>query len=351
MAGDDGSGCIGRAVVDDDHVEAWVVERAGVAKALIDRCRSVVCAHDDADRGPVPVEVPYRSSVPAAGHVERSTRRSIGCREAKVPALHGRVAHPPLVREREHACTRDAAVDRGVELPIEYSSLLVLALRRRSGVDSHLPEHEWTIAGKVVQSSEVAAHVVLFLEEHVERQEVQTLERQVLGRRVVGVGDELAGILVVHDSGELADRVRHDIGAHPAQHVSRNLVAQRYGEDARIAGVPVGGFSDLALRVGDDAPEFPRRAVHDVAPIGIEDAGEQAKAMVAGRFDDVGGWRRVGADDGEPGRSELSEIGLDLRSVGIPLTVGSLGKCPICDAAKEEPFAGESEELSVTKDA
>ena len=107
---------------------------------------------------------------------------------------------------------------------------MLLPFRRGSRVESHLAEDERPIAGENMQPVEVPAEVGLALEEDVERQEVEHVERQVTRRRVVGIRDELLWVDVVHDVGQLLDQPCDHAGAHPAHDVGGHLVAERQRE-------------------------------------------------------------------------------------------------------------------------
>ena len=73
------------------------------------------------------------------------------------------------------------------------------------------PKHERPVAGQMVEAGQVAAEVGLSLEEDVEHQEVEALERQVLGGRVVGVGDELLGVLLAGDLDQARGSCRRSV--------------------------------------------------------------------------------------------------------------------------------------------
>jgi hypothetical protein len=60
-------------------------------------------------------------------------------------------------------------------------------------VEADLPEHEGAVAGDVLQLGQVPPEVVPVLEEDVEREEVERVQLEVLGRRVVRVGHEELG--------------------------------------------------------------------------------------------------------------------------------------------------------------
>ena len=149
-------GGIRRAIVDDQDLQIWIVERTGVLEALIDRRLRVVRANDHAHRGPIALQVANVVPVPLLGHLEGRLRRSVATRKAEVPALDGLAAHAPRVRPREDAASGDAALHRNLELPIEGLGLTVLAFSRSRAVQSDLAEHERPGAGRVLKLGQIA---------------------------------------------------------------------------------------------------------------------------------------------------------------------------------------------------
>ena len=65
-------------------------------------------------------------------------------------------------------------------------------------VGAQLGEHQRLLAGQVLEPREVAAELRRVLQVDVERDKVDERQPQVLGARVVDVGDERAGVLVAH---------------------------------------------------------------------------------------------------------------------------------------------------------
>src|SRR5205823_7321191 len=138
------------------------------------------------------------AAVPRAGDVEGWASRTIRPGETEAPALDRLVAHRPLVGPGEDARARHTPLESRVELPIEHARLTELAGGTLLGVEANLTEHERPVTGEVLQPGQVATEVRLPFEEHVEGEEVERVEREVLGGRVVRVGDELVGILGPH---------------------------------------------------------------------------------------------------------------------------------------------------------
>ena len=144
--------------------------------------------------------------VPRGGHLEGGPRRAILVRQAEAPARHGPPTHRPLVGPGKDAGTRHPTLYGRFELPVERFGLHSLALSPWLGRDTHLAQNEWAVACQRVKTGQVAAEVRPTLEEHVESEEVEALEREIFRRRVVGVGDELVGVLLADDVYEPAKR-------------------------------------------------------------------------------------------------------------------------------------------------
>ena len=229
-------GGVRRAVIDDDDLEFGVVEGAGVPEALVEGGARIVRADHDADRGPVEVEVANGSLVPAARDAKGGARRAILAGQPELPARHPLSAHPPLVRPREDACAGDPSLDRRLELPLQNVRLSLLAVRLLPRGNTDLPEHERPVTGQMLQLAEIAAEVLAALEKDVEHQEVDALQRQVLGGRIIGVGDQPAGVDLADDLDQLVERVRHGLQPVPAQDIGGNLVTQREPQDSRVPG-------------------------------------------------------------------------------------------------------------------
>src|SRR5206468_6964729 len=89
------------------------------------------------------------------------------------------------------------------------------------------------------------------------------------------------------------------------------------------------------------------RTTHEISPIGVVDADEQAEPPVRSEFDDVVGWRRVGPDHGEPGVPHRREVTFDALAVGEQSAVLSGSERPVGHPTEREPLVAESEELAI----
>src|SRR4029079_2469363 len=91
------------------------------------------------------------------------------------------------------------------------------------------------------------------LEVEVERDEVEERQSQVLGRRVVDVGEERVGGLVAHGAGEAGEEALDAATAVPADERRRDLVADREAEEGGVAGATHRLFADGGLDAGGAA--------------------------------------------------------------------------------------------------
>ena len=91
-------------------------------------------------------------------------------------------------------------------------------------------------------------------------------------------------------------------GADPADDVGRDLVADdQTPARARRRQAPAGRGTDHRTRLSGDPRPLPARAPDQVAPVRVEDAGQELQAPVGSQVDQVVRRGGVGADDGEPG--------------------------------------------------
>ena len=280
-------------------------------EALVQGGGGVVRADHDADRGPVEVEVANGSLVPAARDAKGGARRAILAGQPELPAGHPLSADPPLVRPREDACAGDPSLDRRLELPLQNVRLSLLAVRLLTRGNTDLPEHERPVTGQMLQLAEIAAEVLAALEKDVEHQEVDALQRQVLGGRIIGVGDQPAGVDLADDLDQLVERVRHGLQPVPAQDIGGNLVTQREPQDSRVPGQALRGGQHLLAGLARNLPSLAPRAAQEVAPVGIEHPREDPEADLGRRLEQVLRRHRVGADDAEPCRAHHRQVALE----------------------------------------
>ena len=232
-------------------------------------------------------------------------RRAVLAGQAEAPAVDRRAADPPLVGPREDPGAGDAALDRGLELPVEHLRLMLLAALAGAGVEADLAEDEGPVAGEVVKPGQVAPEVLAALEEDVEHEEVEGLERQVLGRRVVGVGDELIGILLAHRRrrARAACRRPGPCRASAGRRRGPRCPATGRGSAGRRRGAAPPGAPRRAPRAPPSCSRGARRRAGSASPGRRRRRGPAARC--GGEVDQVVGRERVGADDREPGLADL----------------------------------------------
>ena len=188
-------GAVGRAVVDDDHLVVGVVERAQPVEAAAQRVRAVVGADDDRDPGPVGVGAEGRLGEGLADRRERRLRRAVAVDEAEVPVVDVEAAAVPLVGPGEDEHARAAGGEGGAHLPVERARLGAFGVAQR--VEADLGDEQRAVARDVLEPGQVRLELRARLEVDVEADEVEERQLEVLGGRVVDVGDERVRVLVL----------------------------------------------------------------------------------------------------------------------------------------------------------
>ena len=87
------------------------------------------------------------------------------------------------------------------------------------------PEDASTAARQLLETCQVTAEVGAFLQKDVEGKEVEALEREVFRSWVVGIGDQLVGVLAAYDFHQPTKGVGDHAASVPAQHICRDLVS------------------------------------------------------------------------------------------------------------------------------
>src|SRR4029077_1280877 len=96
-----------------------------------------------------------------------------------------------------------------------------------TAVQPDLGQHQRTVVGQVVQPVQVGDERLAALEEDVEADEVEEVELEVLGSRIVDVSDKRLRIGGAGRVDQPADEVAYCRGAMPAYDRRGNLVADR----------------------------------------------------------------------------------------------------------------------------
>src|SRR5437764_1070363 len=134
---------------------------------------------------------------------------------------------------------------------------------------------------------------------------------QVLGRRVVRVGDERGRVLVLRRPVETFDEALDPLAAVPPHDPRGNLVTYYVAEDSWMAGA-------CTNRVPD--PEFdrsrPPRFVEEGEVLLPGDADEDPQSMGSGEMEDPRRGHYVGAHRVDSVRRHRSEVGCDDLGAG-----------------------------------
>src|ERR1700757_2165324 len=120
-----------------------------------------------------------------------------------------------------------------MNLPGKYASLLLLAQPHR--IDPELGQYQRLIDSEVVQPCDISPECRLVMKIDVETNEIGELDRQIFGRRKVGIADQRAGMLLSDTCDEAPDKPAHRLGTVPANDVGRDFVADKIPEDSGMA--------------------------------------------------------------------------------------------------------------------
>src|SRR5580700_11445080 len=97
-------------------------------------------------------------------------------------------AGEPFVGPREDEGAGNTGLEGGVHLPRQDAPLFLLSLAER--IDAEFGQDQRLVEGDVVQPRDVSAEGGLVVEIDVEAYEVGEIDRQIFGRRIIGVADE-----------------------------------------------------------------------------------------------------------------------------------------------------------------
>ena len=235
----------------------------------------------------------------------------------------------PLVGPREHERASAAAAECRAELPVEDCGLTRLAVS--PAVEPDLAEQERAVTRQVVQAGQIGAQAVGGLEIDVEAHEIHERELEVFGRRVVDVRDERAGIDLAHFVGESLDEPLDPARTVPANHRSRDLVADGIAEDGRMAGAQGGGHANAC---GDRPGTAPIVEEGDVLLPGQAD--QHLDAVTVRRIEEPPGRYRVGADRVDTILGHRFEVAGDGRHTAVLVARGIGPERAIRDAANPD---------------
>src|ERR1700730_849467 len=143
----------------------------------------------------------------------------------------------PFVGPGEDDCPCDPRLERRMNLPGEYAALLLLA--QPHGIDAEFGQHQRPIDCKIVQSRNVPLERCLIVEIDVEADEVGEVDRQIFGRRKVGIADECFRMRLSDACHQAPDKSTYRLGAVPTNDVGRDFVADKIPKDSAMAPASV----------------------------------------------------------------------------------------------------------------
>ena len=135
----------------------------------------------------------------------------------------------PLVRPGEDERAGAACGEGSSHLPVEHLRLGLLAVPER--VEAELAHEEGMVAGDGLQPGEIGLQPILGFEVHVERDEVEERELEILRGRVVHIRDEPVWILLLDRSPHRLEVALDAAPAEPAHGRGRDLVPKGVAED------------------------------------------------------------------------------------------------------------------------
>ena len=124
-----------------------------------------------------------------------------------------------------------------MNLPGKYAPLFLLPQSRR--IDAEFGQHQRPIDCKIVQSRNVPPERCLIVEIDVEADKVGEVDRQIFGRRKVGIADECFRMRLSDACNQAPDKSPYRLGAMPTNDVGRDFVADKIPEDSGMAPASV----------------------------------------------------------------------------------------------------------------
>ena len=162
-------------------------------------------------------------------------RAPIPLREAESPVVNLSTRPVPLVCPGKHKSASAAGRRSRTDLPVEHARLGFLAMAQT--VQPDLTHDQRPVARKVLQAREVGLMTLLRLQVDVEANKVQERKLEILGSRIVHVGDKTVCILGFYGPVQSLQVLLHPATAEPAHKGGWDLVADRIAEESRVAGV------------------------------------------------------------------------------------------------------------------
>ncbi len=239
-AGGDLGGGIGGPVVDDDDLEGGILDVPAGAEAIHEGVSAVVGADHDGNPGWL-LEIECLAVIQEGGEglVQAGEGRLFGSvppLEAEGPVVHLAATIGPEIGPGEEGGARHPGLQAFLEVPREGFGLFLLTVAHR--IESELGDKNRTVAGEVLEPGQVALQRLAVFEEDVEGREVGIAGLEVLGARVVGVGNEEVGVSFRPTGLDEIFQGFADLHrAHPAHQVGGNLVGNEEGAESGVGSV------------------------------------------------------------------------------------------------------------------
>jgi hypothetical protein len=333
-------GVVGRSVVHDDDFVIGVFEPLQPFEAVPDGARAVVRADHHRYARPREARCERRFGERLAHRVQGRLGDAVGACQTEAPVLDVVTVPVPLVRPRENEGARGSGGHRRTELPIEGSRLRALAVAH--AVQTQLAHDERPVAGEVLQPSEIRLEPFLGFEVHVEAQEVEEREREVLRGRIVDVRDETGRVLGFHHAVQVVEIPLYAACAQPARQRRRDLVPECVAQQRGMVGTrahltPKQRVDVRCAPAVDEIPDVllggePHHHPEAVAPSRIEQRPRRCRMRDPHRV--------------EPGRRHLRHVALDHREVVILVAFGVRLERAVGHSAHVELLIPDEEELS-----
>ena len=247
----DSARAVTRAIVHDNDFEIRVGQPFQRGEALVERLGSVVGADDDRHfHARARLRRRKRDArEDVCDRLQDRLRASLGIDQAERPVVDGVSTPPPFVRPRKRHGAAGALGKRRPELHRGERGLSTHALPQAVGAG--FGHEQRLVTGDVLQARQVRAEIALAMQVHVERDQVDERQVEVLGRRIVDVREERVGRDRLGVGIQLGEKPLDALRAEPAHDGGGDLVAERQHQDGRVR-------RERAHMSHDVAPDGPR---------------------------------------------------------------------------------------------
>ena len=213
-------------------------------------------------------------------------------------------------------------------------------------VAARLGQQQRLVPGNVLETGQIPAQGCLLVQIHVEGAEVEAVDLEKFGGRVVHVSEEACRRCGLDVPVQLAQEPLDVVLPVPPDDAARNLVADGKQQQRRVRGQAphvTGGVppnppcGSLVIEKRDVVR--PTQPHHDV------------ETMSCRSVEQPNGWRCVGAQRVDTGGRHLGEVRFDLRGCGELQAAGVWRERAVGGALDQKAPTVDVEELSVDRDA